>query len=79
MVRQRDLLYEPPMLKQLTSQEVQVYIDVPFSTVVHCHSQAVERTIKLTSSKQNLVGDKKDGAAKSRITQPALKTLLNYQ
>ena len=41
MVRQRDLLYEPPMLQQMTDQEVEVYVDVPFATEVHCHSQAV--------------------------------------
>ena len=41
MVRERNLLYEPPITQQLTDQELQSHIDLPFSTEVQCHSQAV--------------------------------------
>ena len=87
----RDLLppmdqctYEPPLTKTLSDEELQKIVQQPFSVDIPCHSQGVERCVRMVTEASNAVYgmDARDGyiraVVKSRDFMPSFDTKQDF-
>ena len=69
----------PPILQQLNYNEIQNLRLIPFSSKHECHSQNVERHIKLVTEASSAVAghDRRDGLIRNKIR--SRKLMKNFE
>ena len=63
-------IFEPPLTKHLTNDELQKCIDVPLEVPFYpCHTQAVERAVKMvTEASASVIGEEeRDGLIRQKV------------
>ncbi len=75
---------EPPLTRQLSDEELENIADVPLTLPIPCHSQGVERCVRLVTESSNAVFGKeaRDGyiraLTKSRHFMPSLESKKDF-
>jgi len=61
--------FEPPITRKLSKNQLEEFIQRPFSSLIPCHSQGVERSIKLVTEASSSVygAEARDGFIKARL------------
>jgi len=76
--------FEPPYTMSMTTEELNSFIDHPLRTAIPCHSQGVERCVKVVTEASSEVfgADARDGfiraKIKSRSIVPSFRSKVDY-
>ena len=61
-------LTEPPLIKEISTEEHNKFAKNPLTIKIPCHSQGVERCIKMVTASQQVYGkDSRDGYIRTKI------------
>jgi len=77
-------VFEPPLTRHMSNDQLDDIVQQPLSTEIPCHSQAVERCVRMVSEASNAVYgfQARDGyiraVTKSRDCMPCYETKQNF-